>query len=201
MTKIKIINKVISEEVNQKILEIGTITASNWGGVCISYEFDYKKQEIFFLCNEHGEEFYTSISFEELKNDYNIEVVENSSEKIDLKVLSHKNIFETVIDTINQECKMPDDIDYCLVSDEYFINTKMKTSYFNEEYRDLIFKLNYGSNEGIYLDVYVYDIYKLRKLATIKSLNETNDGIYKMAQLQADIIIGYNKILKEIRRM
>lgn len=78
---IRIINNIISEEISQKILEIGSIIASTWGGFCISYEIDYEKQEIFFTCYEHGEEFYTSISFEDLKKEYDIEFVKSSTNR------------------------------------------------------------------------------------------------------------------------
>lgn len=201
MKKTKIINKVISEEVNKKILEVGTITASNWDGVCISYEFNYIKQEIIFVCNDnkYGEEFYLSITFEDLEKEYNIEIVECSTENINLTDLTHGKIFETVIDTIAQKGCIPVNINYCLISEESFVNAKLNSSYFDNEYRDLMFKLNYGSSEGIYLDVYILDS-KLRKLATIKSLSETKLGLEQMGLFQVDIIVGYNEMLKQIRR-
>lgn len=59
-----------------ELRDIGNDIASLWGGSCYDYEIDWEKKEVTFLCMEHGEDFATSSSFEELKEEYNFDVEE-----------------------------------------------------------------------------------------------------------------------------
>lgn len=115
------------------------------------------------------------------------------------KKITHKNIFEAVINSLTQEGLIPINVDYASVNDDSFSNTELKQSYFDDEYDDLMFKLNYGGSEGIYLDIYVHDT-KIRKIAVIKSLSETKEGFYEMAQLEANIIFKHNENIRQIRK-
>ena len=56
------------------LMEVGQEIASIWGGYCKDAEIDYENKEVNFLCSEHGEEFYTPLSFFELERDYGVQV-------------------------------------------------------------------------------------------------------------------------------
>lgn len=112
--------------------------------------------------------------------------------------ITHKNIFETIFNSLTKEGLFPTDIDYASVNDDNYLNDELKQSYFDDEYESLMFKLNYGCSEGVYLDVYICDT-KIRRVAVIKSLSESKEGFYEMAQLEANIILKHNQLLKQIR--
>ena len=50
------------------LMQIGEEVASLWGAFCLKYEIDKEKREVNFICNEHGEFFETSISFNKLSD-------------------------------------------------------------------------------------------------------------------------------------
>lgn len=56
---------------DKELLKIGTEVASLWGAECISYTIDMKHKQVIFLCIEVGEKFTTTVSFQELKSEYN----------------------------------------------------------------------------------------------------------------------------------
>ena len=57
-----------------ELVNIGNEVASIWGGYCKRAEIDMQGQKVNFLCVERGEEFYTSLSFDELHRDYNLNI-------------------------------------------------------------------------------------------------------------------------------
>lgn len=56
----------------EKLLKIGGEEASLWGGYCKKAEINMDERKVDFLCNEHGEDFYTSLTFEEIKEKYGL---------------------------------------------------------------------------------------------------------------------------------
>lgn len=60
----KIENKYYSR---RKIISAGNNVATLWGATCDDFDIDYDAQIITFLCNEHGEQFVTSIDFKDLE--------------------------------------------------------------------------------------------------------------------------------------
>lgn len=50
------------------LTNIGSDVASLWGAYLVGYEV--KEKEVIFYCNEHGENFYTRISYDEILKDY-----------------------------------------------------------------------------------------------------------------------------------
>ena len=48
------------------VLAYGTELASLYGGVCFNYLANKKQQTITYFCNEHGEDFSMTITYEEL---------------------------------------------------------------------------------------------------------------------------------------
>ena len=55
---------------DNKLKRIGNNVASNWGAYCESYEVNEEEKSVTFYCNECGDRFYTTLSFDELK-EYN----------------------------------------------------------------------------------------------------------------------------------
>ena len=51
---------------SEEIKKIGNNLASLWGGSCISFEVNEKEQEITFDCIENGEEFVSTLKYDEL---------------------------------------------------------------------------------------------------------------------------------------
>jgi hypothetical protein len=56
---------------NKELLKIGIEVASLWGAECYNYKVIKENKEIVFYCIEAGEKFTTSVSFEDLKSEYN----------------------------------------------------------------------------------------------------------------------------------
>ena len=65
------------------LLDIGNDIAAIWGAICYDYTIDEENKEVVFECNERGEEFVTSYSFEDLKENYDFDMNEyrNNMEK------------------------------------------------------------------------------------------------------------------------
>ena len=57
-----------------ELRDIGNDIASLWGGSCYDYNIDWEKKEVDFYCIENGEDFVTTSSFEEIKEDYDFDV-------------------------------------------------------------------------------------------------------------------------------
>jgi hypothetical protein len=65
-------NKMIKFEKTQ-LMKYGREIASLWGGECVDYEIDKENKVIIFICIEHGEDFVTSITFDEYEQWLNTE--------------------------------------------------------------------------------------------------------------------------------
>lgn len=90
--------------------------------------------------------------------------------------------------------KLPDILDYAL-SDS--LNENVINSY---EF-DSLFKLDWGRNEGIYLDVAITGCFdgesKVISLGTFKTLLETDEAMHQMAALEADFVIILNRFVEK----
>ena len=49
------------------VMRIGNEVASLWGACCFDYKVNKKERTVIFYCNECGEEFGTSVSFDDLE--------------------------------------------------------------------------------------------------------------------------------------
>lgn len=56
------------------LLDAGNDIASLWGGSCYDYTVDFDIKVVRFHCVENGEFFNTDCSFDELKEEYGIDV-------------------------------------------------------------------------------------------------------------------------------
>lgn len=55
-----------------KLIEIGNDVASTWGGHCKGAEIKPDERVVEFLCVEHDEEFLTSMTFDEIEEEYEL---------------------------------------------------------------------------------------------------------------------------------
>lgn len=58
------------------LMKIGNDIASLWGGSCYGLKVNSKEKKVTFNCIEHREKFVTSMTFKEIKEQYNIDVLE-----------------------------------------------------------------------------------------------------------------------------
>lgn len=58
----------------KKLLEIGNDVASIWGGSCYDVQIEVEEEKVIFACIEHSEEFVTEMTFEELKEEYKLDL-------------------------------------------------------------------------------------------------------------------------------
>lgn len=58
----------------RKLLEIGNELASMWGGYCKGAKIQSDSKIVEFLCVEHDEEFLTSMTFDEIEDEYGIRI-------------------------------------------------------------------------------------------------------------------------------
>lgn len=112
-------------------------------------------------------------------------------------VITNVDLFNEIISKVKESGKWPDDlIDYDLPC-RY--DEKGLYSY---EF-DPNFVLKAGGSEGYYLDLAIHGNFTLTEsistlnLGTIKTLDETEDGVRRMATLYAECLIAYEKIMKE----
>lgn len=94
-------------------------------------------------------------------------------------------LFDTICKILEEKGKMPDILDYGLV-------THSPVPITNYEY-GLKNKLDYGGNEGIYLDLWIEYIADGKRcandLGTFKTLSTDDEAMHIMANLLADFII------------
>jgi hypothetical protein len=57
-----------------KLIEIGNDVASLWGGSCYDFEIDRDYEAVAFFCVEHDEDFVTTMTFDEIKEEYDFVV-------------------------------------------------------------------------------------------------------------------------------
>ena len=72
-------NESISGQFLEDLLEIGNDVASGWGRDCFDVELDVDEKDnktpiVRFMCYEHGESFYTELTYEEIKRTYKYDV-------------------------------------------------------------------------------------------------------------------------------
>ncbi len=100
------------------------------------------------------------------------------------KPFTNKELFNEIVRILKESNKLPDILDYAL-SDS--LNENMINSY---EF-DSLFKLDWGGNEGIHLDVAITGCVdgesKVISLGTFKTLLETDEAMHQMAALEADL--------------
>lgn len=93
-------------------------------------------------------------------------------------------LFNAIVDILKEKNLLPDILDYHL-SESECNERKIKTCEW-----DTIGIVNFGSCEGIYLDVYIKgnigDGLEKVKLGTFKTLGESREDFYTMSRLQAD---------------
>lgn len=58
----------------EKIGNIGNELASLYGGSCYHFEVKASERKVIFYCIEYGEKFRMVLTFDELKNDYEIDL-------------------------------------------------------------------------------------------------------------------------------
>lgn len=56
----------------ERLHKIGAELASLWGGYCESIKINKDNKIVEFYCVEHGEEFATSLTFDELEDEYDL---------------------------------------------------------------------------------------------------------------------------------
>lgn len=103
------------------------------------------------------------------------------------KPIMTSELFTNIVNILCEKNLLPNDIlDYDMATHN---NEPITTYYF-----DFINSLNYGSNEGIYLDLYIEirsqngsDI--VQHLGTFKTLLTSDDAMRKMGILLADFVI------------
>ena len=66
----------MDEAKKSKLMEIGQDVAAIWGAVCVDVVVYPEEKVVWFECNERGEPYSTSMSFEEIKEDYNYDITE-----------------------------------------------------------------------------------------------------------------------------
>lgn len=112
-------------------------------------------------------------------------------------VITNADLFNEIISKVKESGKWPDDlVDYALPSNYD------KTGLYNYAF-DPQFVLKPGSNEGYYLDLAIYGNFSLTdsvnslSLGTIKTLDESEDGVRKMADLYGECLIAYTSIMND----
>lgn len=104
-------------------------------------------------------------------------------------------LFDSITELLKEQRLFPDILDYSLSGGSV-------TEIFNYQW-DTIGRLYFGSNEGIYLDVYAEGFvttsgrYEQIRLGTFKTLHENLDALYKMAKLQADFMWKTRKFVND----
>lgn len=58
------------KKMSSKLEAIGADVASLWGGYCKKATVNMTERKVVFLCNEYGEDFTTSLTFDEIKEKY-----------------------------------------------------------------------------------------------------------------------------------
>lgn len=56
----------------ERLHEVGRDLASLWGGHCNSLTINREDKLVEFYCTEHGEDFVTSLTFDELEDEYDL---------------------------------------------------------------------------------------------------------------------------------
>lgn len=112
-------------------------------------------------------------------------------------IITNVDLFNEIISKVKESDKWPDNlIDYALPCNYD------KTGLYNYTF-DPYFILKPGSNEGYYLDLAIYGNFSLTNsvntlsLGTIKTLDDSEEGVRNMAALYGECLIAYNAIMNE----
>ena len=112
-------------------------------------------------------------------------------------VITNVDLFNEIISKVKESGKWPDDlVDYASPSNYD------KTGLYDYAF-DPHFVLKAGGSEGYYLDLAIHGEFSLTEsvntlsLGTIKTLNESEEGIRGMATLYAECLIAYSAIMDE----
>lgn len=103
-------------------------------------------------------------------------------------------LFEIIMKKLKEEKRVPDFL-------EYAIPTRNEYEFRNYAF-DILGTVNFGSNEGIYIDVFFRgDIGDSNitsgSMGTIKTLNKDEDSFYGMAELMAAFQLAANTFVNE----
>lgn len=99
---------------------------------------------------------------------------------------TNKELFTIIISIMKGQGILPDLLDYALAESHV-------VEIINYQW-DTIGRLNFGGNEGIYLDIYAegsvttLDKPERIRLGTFKTLHGDREALYKMAKLEADFV-------------
>lgn len=123
---------------------------------------------------------------------------ENESET---DIITNVDLFNEIVLRVKESESWPDKlIEYASA------NNHDKVGLYNYEF-DPHFVLKPGGSEGYYLDLGIYGNYTLTdsvnilNLGTIKTLEETEDGIRQMAVLYGECLIAYEAILRDRKNL
>lgn len=113
------------------------------------------------------------------------------------KPMNTGDLFIRIVERLKEQHKLPDILDYSLpVTDRNCVPVM------TDEF-DILFHLNYGGSEGIYLDIYAYgavteeDENKKYSLGTCKTLHEDDSAMHTMAVLGADFVCEGRRYVRE----
>lgn len=111
-------------------------------------------------------------------------------------LITNADLFNEIISKVKESRKWPDDlVDYALPSYD-------ETGLYDYAF-DPHFVLKAGGSEGYYLDLAIHGEFSLTEsvntlsLGTIKTLDESEDGVRKMADLYGECLIAYTSIMND----
>lgn len=121
--------------------------------------------------------------------------------KRETDIITNVDLFNEIVLRVKESESWPDKlIEYASA------NNHDKVGLYNNEF-DPHFVLKPGGSEGYYLDLGIYGNYTLTdsvnilNLGTIKTLEETEDGIRQMAVLYGECLIAYEAILRDRKNL
>lgn len=113
------------------------------------------------------------------------------------KPMNTGELFTRIVERLKERHKLPDILDYCLPENVRECVPVRSCSF------DILFHLNYGGSEGIYLDVYAQGAVtedgedKKYSLGTCKTLHEDDSAMHTMAVLGADFVCEGRRYIRE----
>lgn len=121
--------------------------------------------------------------------------------KSEKDAITNVDLFNEIVAKVRESGNWPDSlIDYALPCSYEMINL------YNYMF-DPCFILKPGGSEGYYLDLGIYGDYSLSEsvntlsLGTIKTLNESKEGVHQMAVLCGECLIAYESILRDRKNL
>lgn len=121
--------------------------------------------------------------------------------KSEKDAITNVDLFNEIVAKVKESGNWPDSlIDYALPC------SYEMTNLYNYMF-DPCFILKPGGSEGYYLDLGIYGNYSLSEsvntlsLGTIKTLNESKEGVHQMAVLYGECLIAYESILRDRKNL